>query len=134
MIYQIKHKSQVSSAELIIASHRIASHPPQLYIPFHKIRALAQILRLQEQKKICATSRHRTDMLFSVKKLREQQHQYAPLHTLTRRLLPFALYAILPIVIFRMYLSHLPDPQAPTIQLPRLIINPGKMFHQSFIF
>ncbi|CAM8947238.1 unnamed protein product [Rhodiola kirilowii] len=63
-------------------------------------------------------------MLFSMKKLREQQHQQSsPFQIFTRRILPLTLYAILPIAIFRMYLSHLLDPQSVKFQQPQ-IINP----------
>ncbi|CAM8882250.1 unnamed protein product [Rhodiola kirilowii] len=53
-------------------------------------------------------------MLFSLKKLKEEQHQASsPLQVFTRRILPLALYAIFPLTIFRMYFYHIPEPQSP---------------------
>uniref|UniRef100_A0A7N0U1K7 Trichome birefringence-like N-terminal domain-containing protein n=1 Tax=Kalanchoe fedtschenkoi TaxID=63787 RepID=A0A7N0U1K7_KALFE len=59
-----------------------------------------------------------------MKKLKEQQHQASPLQILTRRILPITLCAILPIAIFRMYFSHLAEPQSPKFHQPQ-IINPN---------
>ncbi|CAM8882256.1 unnamed protein product [Rhodiola kirilowii] len=61
-------------------------------------------------------------MLFSLKKLKEEQHQASsPLQVFTRRILPLALYAIFPLTIFRMYFYHIPEPQSPKFHQNQLI-------------
>ena len=69
--------------------------------------------------------------------LKGQSHS----HSLTKKFLPYALYALLPIALFRLYFHPFPFPQSTTDQLPhnnRVILTKGipskKENYQNFIF